>query len=153
MSQLFTHKSNLCFKHAVKKAIQTNGVKIFKSTLSLRACGPLSNTPIPPPTPLTTPNDSSIDSCTSRQLCNKSPMVTMGHLKFTPKTATSPSMITTPSYTPIPRLTSLTIPNGIRIQLAVLPQYTFRTDRHRHTDRPTDRIDDSSITWVLTLFW
>jgi len=34
-----------------------------------------------------------------------------------------------PSNTPIPQLTPLTTPNGIQIQLAVLPQYTFRTDR------------------------
>ena len=45
----------------------------------------------------------------------------------------SPSTITTPSNTPIPRPTPFTIPNGIRIQSAVLPQYTFRTDRQ--TDR------------------
>jgi len=37
------------------------------------------------------------------------------------------------------RPTPLTTPNGIRIQSAVLPQYTFRTDR------PADGIDDSSI--------
>jgi len=44
-----------------------------------------------------------------------------------------------PSNIPIPRPTPLTIPNGIRIQSAVLPQYTFRrdtqTDRHTQTDR------------------
>jgi len=38
-----------------------------------------------------------------------------------------------PSNTPIPRPTTLTIPNGIRIKSAVLPQYTFLTDTH--TDR------------------
>jgi len=31
--------------------------------------------------------------------------------------------------TPIPRLTPLTTPNGIRIQSAILPQYTFWTER------------------------
>ena len=36
-------------------------------------------------------------------------------------------MITTPSNTPIPRETTLTIPNGNWIQSAVLPQYTFQT--------------------------
>ena len=46
------------------------------------------------------------------------------------------SMITTPSNTPIPWPTPLSIPNGIRINSAVLPQYTLRTDRQ--TDRPTD---------------
>jgi len=38
----------------------------------------------------------------------------------------------TPSNTWMPVATPLTIPNGIRIHSAVLPQYTFRTDR------PTD---------------
>jgi len=37
-----------------------------------------------------------------------------------------------PSNTPIPGQTPLTIPNGVRIQLAVLPQYTFWTDRQTH---------------------
>ena len=43
-----------------------------------------------------------------------------------------------PSNTPIHRPTPLTIiPNGIWIQSAVLPKYTFWTDRptHTHTDR------------------
>jgi len=46
------------------------------------------------------------------------------------------------SNTPVPRPTQLTIPNGIRIHSAVLPQYTFRTDRP--TDRPTHRRTDGS---------
>ena len=62
------------------------------------------------------------------------PLVTMGRPQFTPKTASFPSMITTPSNTLIPRPTLLTIPNGIRIHSAVLPQYTFRTDTDRQTD-------------------
>jgi len=40
------------------------------------------------------------------------------------------------SNTPIPRPTPLTTPNGIRINSAVLPQYTFQTDRQ--TNRQTD---------------
>ena len=60
----------------------------------------------------------------------------MGCPKFTPKTVPSPSTITTPFNTPIIQLTPLTIPNGIRIHSAVLPQYTFRqTHRRTHTDR------------------
>jgi len=35
--------------------------------------------------PRTTPNDSSIGSHTSTQLCNKDPLVTMARPKFTPK--------------------------------------------------------------------
>ena len=58
------------------------------------------------------------------QLCSK---VTMRRHKFIPKTA--PSMITTPSTKPIPRPNPLITPNGIWIQSAVLPQYSFRTDR------------------------
>jgi len=42
-------------------------------------------------------------------------------------------MTATPSSTPIPRPILLITPNGIRIQSAVLPQYTFRSDRQ--TDR------------------
>jgi len=60
------------------------------------------------------------------QLCNKVP-ITMGRPKFAPKTAPYSLTIATPSNTPIPW--PLTIPNGIRIQSAVLPQYTIRTDR------------------------
>jgi len=58
-----------------------------------------------------------------------------------------------PSKTPSHRPTPLTIPNGIRIQSAVLSQYTFRTDRQtdRHTDRPTDGIDDRPTPIALTL--
>ena len=61
---------------------------------------------------------------------------TMGRPIFTPKAALSPSTITTPSNTPIPQPTPLTIPNGIRIHSAMLPLYTFRTDRQ--SDRQTD---------------
>jgi len=48
-----------------------------------------------------------------------------------------------PSNTLIPWPTSLTTPNGIRIALAVLPQYTFQTDWP--TDRPTHGIGDNSV--------
>jgi len=51
-----------------------------------------------------------------------------------------------PSNTPVPRPTPLTTPNGIRIQSAVLPQYTFRTDRP--TDRPTDKTGDNCVPSV-----
>ena len=57
-----------------------------------------------------------------------------------PQNSPLPSTITThspASNTPIPPPTPLTILNGIWIQSAVLPQYTFWTDRqtHTHTDR------------------
>ena len=63
----------------------------------------------------------------------KSPLVTMGRLKFTPKLPLLLRRSPLPSNTPIPRPTPLNTPNGIRIRSAVLPQYTLRTDR------PTDR--------------
>jgi len=59
----------------------------------------------------------------------------VGCPKFTPKTA--PLTITTPSNTPVRLPTPLTTSNGIRIQLAVLLEYTFRT--HRPTDGKSDR--------------
>ena len=62
-------------------------------------------------------------------------------------------MITTPSNTPVLRPTPLSTPNGIRIQSAVLPHYTFRTDRRTdtQTDRPTDGIGNRSVRRALTL--
>jgi len=57
-----------------------------------------------------------------RRACRKGPICY--------KTAPFPSTITTPSNAPIPRPTPLTTPNSIQIHLAILPQYTFRTDRH-----------------------
>jgi len=45
----------------------------------------------------------------------------------------------------------LNVPNGIQIQSAVLPQYTFRTNRQTHTHRSTDGLGNSSILLVLTL--
>jgi len=61
----------------------------------------------------------------------------------------------TPSNTPIPQPTPLTNPNSIQIQSAVLPQYTFRTDRQTDwpTDWPTHVIGDNSVRRVLTLYW
>jgi len=46
------------------------------------------------------------------------------------------------------RPTLLTIPNGVRIQSAVLPQYNLLADRQtddRPTDRPTDGLGDRSV--------
>jgi len=57
----------------------------------------------------------------------------MGCPKFTPKTAPSLRRSRLPSNTSTPQPTPLTIPNGIPIRSAILPQYTFRTDRQ--TDR------------------
>jgi len=65
------------------------------------------------------------------QLRNAVPIGYKGTPHIHPKAALSPRRSPTPSNTPIPRPTPLTIPNDFRIQLAVLPQYTFRTDRHQ----------------------
>jgi len=78
----------------------------------------------------------------------KSPLITMEHSKFTPKTAPSPSTITTPSNTPIRHPTPLTIPNGIRIHSMVLPQYTFQTDRQKQTNRWSRRMFYSNTMYA-----
>jgi len=49
------------------------------------------------------------------------------------------------SDTPISRPTQLTTRNGIRIESAVLPQYTFWTDRQTVSDR--------SVPRALTLYY
>jgi len=59
-----------------------------------------SNTPIPRPTPLNTPNDSSITSHSSHNYTTKSPFITMKCPKFIPKYGPYPSMITTVSSNP-----------------------------------------------------
>ena len=58
-----------------------------------------------------------------------------------------------PSNTPIPQPTPLTNPNGMRIQSAVLSQYTFQThiQTDRLTNRPTDGIGNRSTLLVLML--
>jgi len=49
----------------------------------------------------------------------------------------------------IPRPIPLTTPNGVRIQSAVLPQYTFRTDIHTQTDRWDKRQVYSNDAYAL----
>ena len=56
-----------------------------------------------------------------------------------------------PPHLPIPRPAPLTIPSGIQIQLAVLPQYT---SGHSHkTHRPTDGIGDKCVPRTLTFYY
>ena len=95
-----------------------------------------SNTWMPGMTQLTT-NDSSIAASTSTQLRNKGPIGYNGTPQIHPQNCPSPSTIITPSNKPIPRPTPITIPNGIRIQSANLPQNTLWTDWPK--DRQTDR--------------
>jgi len=66
------------------------------------------------------------------QLCKKVPICYNGMPQIHTKTAPSPSMITTRSNKPVPRLIPLTTPNGIRIQSAI---------RHNTLSRQTDRWD------------
>jgi len=128
---LSTFHARVEYISVTEYAIESNGSmgqNILETSPSPCSTRTLSNTPMPGLTQLTTPNDN---------YATKSPLVTMGRPKFTPKTAISPSITTTPSNAPIPRPTPLTIPNGIRIHSAILPQYTFRTDRP--SDTQTDR--------------
>jgi len=55
-----------------------------------------------------------------------------------------------PSNTPIPWPTPLTILNGIRIHSAVLPQYTFWTDRPIHTQTHTQTQTDRWDRWQVS---
>jgi len=59
--------------------------------------------------------------------------------KFTPKTAILLRRSPPPSNLPIPQAIPLTTLNGIRIQSAVLPRYTFQTDAQ--TNKQTDTWD------------
>jgi len=88
----------------------------------------------------------------SHNHATKSPLVTMGRPKFTPKMSLPFRRSLLPPNTPIPRPTPLTIPNGIRIQLAVLPQYTFWGHRpiDRLTHKPTDRWDRRQLDSMST---
>jgi len=86
----FSHKSRIRFSFAdsVRKSIQTKGPKKpAKPLLLLGSCRPPSNTSMPGPTPLITPNGSSIGSRTFAQICHKLnfPFVTMGCPTSTPK--------------------------------------------------------------------
>ena len=105
-----------------------------QNSLPLGACGPPSNTYIARLIPLTTTNESSIDSCIST-LCNKFPIGYNRTPQIHPPPNVPPFDDQHPHLIPISRPTPLTTPNGTRIQSAVLPQYTFQTDTQ--TDRPT----------------
>jgi len=70
MSQIHFLLKNMSFK--------LMGTKTPKTATFPWGNGGPSNTPIPRPTLLTTPNDSSISSCTFAELCNKVPIVYNG---------------------------------------------------------------------------
>jgi len=96
--------------------------------LPLEARWPPSNTSMPGPTPLTMPNDRSIGSRTSVQLCNKDPFGYNGMPQFTPKTATSPSTITIKNTDPTYHPKRHPFPVS---RFATIPFL----DRQTHTDR------------------
>ena len=79
----------------------------------------------------------------------KSILVRMGCPKFTPKTAPSLQRLLPPYNTSISQPTSLTIPNSIQIQSAILPQYTFRTNRHIEV-RPTHTQTNRWARWQIS---
>ena len=53
----------------------------------------------------------------------KSPLVTMAHPKFAPKSTASRGPIAKPQYLPDPWTRRPMMPNGIRIRSAVFPQF------------------------------
>ena len=129
-----------------KYALQANGQKSSETAPSPWGSWTLSNTRMPTPTALTNPNDSLL----SHNYATKSPFVTMGRLKFIPKTTHSPSTITSPSNTPIPRPTPLTTQTASgSIQPFCHSTLSRQTDRQTH--RPTDGTDDRSTPLALTL--
>jgi len=88
------------FKDTFENAIQTYGEKNPQNLPSLCQMWTSSNTPIPWPTSLTTPNGNLIASCTFTQVCHKVPNCYNGMPTLTPKIFPSPSAIFTPSNTP-----------------------------------------------------
>jgi len=98
---------------------ESNGDDKPKQPLLLGAREPPFNTPISRPTPFTTARS---NHALPHNDVIKSPVVTMGRSKFTPKLPLSLQRSSPPSNAPITRLTPLAIRNGVRIHSAVLPQ-------------------------------
>jgi len=89
--------SRIHFCAKIRHSFHSNQwVKIPKQLILLGHMNP-SNTPIPP-TLLTTPNNSSIGSCTTAQLHNKVPNGYNGMSQIHPPNCLSSSMITTPIW-------------------------------------------------------
>jgi len=87
-------------------------------------------------TQITTPNDSLLHAL-PHNYATKAQLVTMGRPEITQKLPLLLRRSPPPSNTPIPRPNPFTIPHGIQIQSAVLPQYTMWTNKQ--TDQVTDR--------------
>jgi len=153
----FSRTSRIHFSYKIRHwNYWANGAKRPQNPPLLEARGPPCNTGWPHSPSQTTARSL---HALPHNYATKAPLVTMLRSKFTPQNTPCPSTITTPSNTPIPRPTVLTIPNGIRIQPAVLPQYTLLTDRQtkqsdRPTERPTDGPGECSVKWALrSLCW
>jgi len=94
--QLFRQASNtLLLNNTPFKLMGRKLPKTSQTPLSLTACWPPSNTPMPGTTTLATPNDSPISSCTSAQLCNKVPTGYNGMPQIHLQNCPFPSTITT----------------------------------------------------------
>jgi len=135
------HESNtFLLQNTPLKPLGQWGQTTPKSTPSHWGTRTPSNTWMPAVTPLTTPNNSSIGSRTSAQLCNKGPIGYSGMPQIHLKNCPFPFDNNHPSNKAILRPTPLTNPNSIRIQSSILPQYTLWTDQqtNRWIDRPTD---------------
>jgi len=95
--QLLTHESNtFLLENAPLKPLGQWGQTTPATAPSPWGLWTTSSTSMPGSTPLTTPNDSLISSCTSAQLCNKVLIGYNGMPQIHPKTAPCPSMIITP---------------------------------------------------------
>jgi len=144
--QLFMHKLSTFLLN--KYAIETMGLKPPKSP-PLRAYGPRLIHPSlhwphsPPQTTAWSIHERSHNYTT------KSPMVTVGCPKFTPKTVPSPLTITTIKYTH--PLTNPT--HHPKRHPDAISRFATVHFLDSQTHRPTDGIGNRSISVMLTLYW
>ena len=140
--QTHTSQIHFCFKHTVKNTIETSGrfrgKKPLKPPLPIEAPECPSNSWLPKPTPLTTPNDSSIGSPTSTQLCIKLPIGYNGMPPNLPLKRSLPHLIHP----------SLDRPHSHPTQH---PDPISHFATIHFPDRHTDGIDDSLTPLMLTL--
>jgi len=155
--QLFTHESNRPYISVwkIRHSAHSNQWgrkcwKIPKTAPSYLGTWTPSNTWMPGPTPLTTPNDSSISSPVPHNYATKSPLVTMGCPKFTHKTATSPSAIITPIWYTHSSTDPTHHPKRHPDPFSHFATVYFPDWQ---TDQPTDTLGlgNRSVAWALTL--
>ena len=131
--KVFTHESNtfLFKKYTLKHHSNQRDRKTPETSPSLGVYGPQSYTRMPEPTPLKTPNDSSIGSRTF----NYATMVTMERPKFTPKLPV-PLGDFHPEHPSIDRPQSPPKPHP-----DIINRFSTIHPPDRETDTPTDRWD------------